>query len=66
MHIWSSNIYIKYSNMYIMPYDCLQHFCFNFFNTFIDSIIVNLVLYKHEHKRQLKIWIKLEENVYPE
>ena len=47
MHIWSSNIYTKYLNMYIMPYDCLQHFCFNFFTTFIDNIMVNLVLYKH-------------------
>ena len=49
VHIWSLNMYIRYSNIYIMPCDCFQHFSFNFFSTFIDNISY-LVLYIHVHK----------------
>ena len=38
MHIWTSNMLIKYSNMHILLYDCFRIFYFNFFNTFIDNI----------------------------
>ena len=49
MHICSENMYIKYSNMYIMLYDCFQHFSFNFAPHLLTTL-VNLVLYKHERK----------------
>ena len=38
MLIWFLNMYIRYSNMYIMHYDCFQHFCVNAFITFNGNI----------------------------
>ena len=38
MPIWFLNMYIRYSNTYIMPYDCFQQFRVSIFITFIGNI----------------------------
>lgn len=47
---------IRYSNMYIIPYDYFQHLRFNFLPHLLATLyIVKLVQYIHVHKGKLGI-----------